>query len=65
MPSDGKSSHCLWQGELKNCIIKCLQNIHLQSVYIEINLYKNKPMPIVYEFLSNEGLNLTKKLSFS
>jgi len=19
MPSDGKSSHCLWQGELKNC----------------------------------------------
>ena len=27
--------------------------------------YKNKPMPIVYEFLSNEGLNLTKKLSFS
>jgi hypothetical protein len=37
-PSDGKSSHCLWQGELKNCIIKCLQNIHLQSVYIEINL---------------------------
>jgi hypothetical protein len=39
MPSDGKSSHCLWQGELKNCIIKCLQNIHLQSVYIEINLW--------------------------
>ena len=19
MPSDGKSSHCLWQGELKKC----------------------------------------------
>jgi hypothetical protein len=23
MPSDGKSSHCLWQGELKNVIMKC------------------------------------------
>ena len=20
MPSDGKSSHCLWQGELKYCL---------------------------------------------
>ena len=24
MPSDGKSSHCLWQGELKTC--KCCSN---------------------------------------
>jgi hypothetical protein len=22
MPSNGKSSHCLWQGELKRCVIQ-------------------------------------------
>ena len=33
MPSDGKSSHCLWQGELKS------YNTHLSSVnFSHINL---------------------------
>jgi hypothetical protein len=30
MPSDGKSSHCLWQGELKKII--------LNPGYIDINI---------------------------
>jgi hypothetical protein len=32
-PSDGKSSHCLWQGELKN---------HADKNYYQINKYNSK-----------------------
>jgi hypothetical protein len=34
MPSDGKSSHCLWQGELK---IKKKKKIHSPLVIISVN----------------------------
>ena len=38
MPSDGKTSHCLWHGELKNVnLIKDhLMNIHVQLKFNKI-----------------------------
>jgi hypothetical protein len=42
MPSDGKSSHCLWQGELKsNLCVKCL-SITFRGI-------------VFYETLADEG----------
>jgi hypothetical protein len=37
MPSNGKSSHCLWQGELKSCdhvVMKCVKT----SVWKSVNM---------------------------
>jgi hypothetical protein len=34
MPSDGKSPHCLWQGELKNKYFLHLSSILICTVYL-------------------------------
>ena len=43
-PSDGKSSHCLWQGELKR-ILKCeylhvMHNINMLTIYQQLLISK-------------------------
>ena len=47
-PSDGKSSHCLWQGELKTCNIAGYRKI--------ISLYSNYPTGLDFCF-SNSNFN--------
>ena len=44
MPSDAKSSHCLWQGELKR-ILKCeylhvMHNINMLTIYQQLLISK-------------------------
>jgi len=62
MPSDGKSSHCLWQGELK----KSIQAFHPYSKYCIKNMmhslkYHNNAISMhtmfYKELIKNEGRN--------
>jgi hypothetical protein len=41
-PSDGKSSHGLWPGELKMC--RCGQRIKWQTQHVQSNLYMRSPL---------------------
>jgi hypothetical protein len=64
MPSDGKSSHCLWQGELK---IVLLYNFFLYGWYIHWNnvfsiiLFDSEDLFFKIKFYKSKKINRTKQ----
>ena len=66
-PSDGKSSHCLWQGELKRTI-NDLQNIHikLNNVYKIILQFDEKYQAILvwYNYANAKIVKITIEIKF-
>ena len=62
MPSDGKSSHCLWQGELKNGYSsKTCTSLHIVHVYF--HQVAMKPACFIEKYPSTQGMSLQEKVT--
>jgi hypothetical protein len=71
MPSDGKSSHCLWQGEIKKknqhikfiTFIHCILEIHNYMVRKQLLMKGNScktNTTIIYIFLNSQKSYINK-----